>query len=102
LGHSPKKTINISLPDLAVTRPVEIDIENIHYDSGGTICSNSGKILTTMFFIGPDKFQQLPSKGSFIYYDSEGLRPFNGGGFWYHQHEVALQISARDHSIRHS
>jgi len=91
-GTSPNKTINVSVPDLAVTRPVEIDIENIHYDTTG-ICSSSGKVLTTMFFSGPDKFQQLPSKGSFIYYDSEGLRPFNGGGFWYHQPEVALRIS---------
>jgi hypothetical protein len=72
---------------------VEIDIENIHYDTTA-ICSASGKVLTTMFFSGPEKFQQLPSKGSFIYHDSEGLRPFNGGGFWYYQHEVALQISA--------
>ena len=93
-GTSPNKTINVSVPDLAVTRPVEMDIGNIHYDSGGSICSASGKVLTTMFFIGPDKFQQLPSKGSFIYYDNEGLRPFNGGGFWYHQQEVALRISA--------
>jgi hypothetical protein len=93
-GTSPNKTINVSVPDLAVTRPVEMDIGNIHYDSGGSICSASGKVLTTMFFIGPDKFQQLPSKGSFIYYDNEGLRPFNGGGFWYHQAEVALRISA--------
>ena len=93
-GTSPNKTINVSVPDLAVTRPVEMDIENIHYDSGGSICSASGKVLSTMFFIGPDKFQQLPSKGSFIYYDNEGLRPFNGGGFWYHQAEVALRISA--------
>jgi len=93
LGVSPNKTINVSVPDLALTRPVEIDIKDIHYDTTG-ICSASGKVITTMFFSGPDKFQQLPSKGSFIYYDSEGLRPFNGGGFWYHQAEVALKISA--------
>jgi len=92
-GTSPNKTINVSIPDLTLTRPVEIDIKDIHYDTTG-ICSASGKVITTMFFSGPDQFQQLPSKGSFIYYDSEGLRPFNGGGFWYHQAEVALKISA--------
>jgi hypothetical protein len=92
-GTSPNKTINVSVPDLAVTRPVEIDIKDIHYDTTG-ICSSSGKVITTMFFSGPDQFQQLPSKGSFIYHDSEGLTPFNGGGFWYHQAEVALRISA--------
>jgi hypothetical protein len=92
-GTSPNKTINVSVPDLAVTRPVEMDIKDIHYDTTG-ICSASGKTITTMFFSGPTQFQQLPSKGSFIYHDSEGLRPFNGGGFWYHQAEVALKISA--------
>ena len=94
-GTSPNKIINVSVPDLAVTRPVEMDIGMIHYStSSPNVCSPSAVVLTTMFFSGPDQFQQLPSKGSFIYYDSEGLRPFNGGGFWYYQHEVALQISA--------
>ena len=94
-GTSPNKTINVSVLDLAVTRPVEMDIGMIHYNtSSPNVCSPSAVVLTTMFFIGPDKFQQLPSKGSFIYHDSEGLKPFNGGGFWYYQAEVALRISA--------
>ena len=94
-GTSPNKTINVSVLESTVIRPVEMDIGMIHYStSSPNVCSPSAVVLTTMFFSGPEKFQQLPSKGSFIYYDSEGLRPFNGGGFWYYQHEVALQISA--------
>jgi hypothetical protein len=94
-GTSPNKTINVSVPDLTVTRPVEMDIGMIHYGtSSPDVCSKTGVVLTTMFFSGTDQFQQVPSKGSFIYYDSEGLNPFNGGGFWYYQANYALRISA--------
>jgi len=68
----------------------------VHYGTSNphNPCSTTGVVLTTMFFSSTDHFQQLPSKGSFIYYDSEGLRPFNGGGFWYYQANYALRISA--------
>ena len=95
LGTSPNKVINVSVPDLAGTRPVEIDIDMVHYGTSNPDPCNTAKVvLTTMFFSSPTQFQQLPSKGSFIYYDSEGLRPFNGGGFWYYQAKYALRISA--------
>ena len=94
-GTSPNKTINVSVPDLAGTRPVEMDIGMVHYrTSNPDPCSTAKVVLTTMFFSGPTQFQQVPSKGSFIYHDSEGLRPFNGGGFWYYQANYALRISA--------
>jgi hypothetical protein len=91
-GNSPNKTINISLPDLAVTRPVLIDIDQFEYESTN-ICALVSPVLTRMFFTGVEEFQDNPSVGSFIYKDCAGLEPFCGGGFWYYQEQIALRIS---------
>jgi hypothetical protein len=91
-GNSPNKTINISLPDLAVTRPVLIDIDQFQYESTN-ICALVSPVLTRMFFAGVEEFQDNPSVGSFIYKDCAGLEPFCGGGFWYYQEQIALRIS---------
>jgi len=52
IGTSANKVINVSVPDLATTRPVEIDIDMVHYGTSNphNPCSTTGVVLTTMFF----------------------------------------------------